>query len=111
MNALMSVHTVTINSADPWALATFWSRLLGGTPKDSGNDFVRLEPGGGRVPLLFQKTDQPSRDPGWIHMDCTAEDREATISVVTRLGGRRSDSMGEWVVLTDPEGNLFCIGS
>jgi predicted enzyme related to lactoylglutathione lyase len=113
MDALLSVHTVTINAADPWAQAAFWARLVGGTPQDSGNSFVRLDPGQGRMPLLFQLTDQPNRDPGWIHLDCAAVDRETTIEEVKRLGGRlvdrRSDSNGDWVVMADPEGNLFCI--
>jgi len=65
------------------------------------------------VPLLFQKVDSINPEPGWVHLDCEASDREATIAEVTRLGGRlvarRSDSHGSWVVLADPEGNPFCI--
>lgn len=112
MDALMKVHTVTIDSGDPWALAAFWSQLVGGTPADAGNGFVLVKPATG-IRLLFQQTDRASRDPGWIHLDCATVDRERTIEAVVRLGGRlvehRGDSNGNWTVLSDPEGNLFCI--
>jgi len=110
---LLTVTCVTINARDPWALAGFWAGLVGGTPRDSGNDFVLLDPGDGHVPLLFQKSEHPDQQPGWVHLDCSAADREATVDEVVRLGGRlvahRSDSHGAWVVLADPEGNPFCV--
>ncbi len=109
---VLTVDCVTINARAPWDQARFWAGLVGGTPRDSGNRFVLLEPGEGRVRLLFQAVDQDCRDPGWIHLDCSGADREATIEAVVALGGRlvdrRSDSHGSWVVLADPEGNLFC---
>lgn len=113
MTPILTVHCVTINARDPQALAEFWAALVGGTPRDSGNDFVMLDPGEGRVPLLFQKSDQPPQQLGWMHLDCTAADRQAALDETVRLGGRvverRSDSHGEWVVLADPEGNPFCV--
>lgn len=109
---VLTVHCVTINARAPWDQARFWAALVGGEPRDSGNGFVLLDPGEGRVRLLFQASDQERHDPGWIHLDCSSDDREATIATVLGLGGRlvdrRSDSHGAWVVLADPEGNLFC---
>jgi predicted enzyme related to lactoylglutathione lyase len=102
-----------MNARDPMALAGFWAGLLGGTPRDAGNDFVMLDPGEGRVPLLFQKSDRPDQRPGWVHLDCSAVDRQVAVDATVRRGGRvvahRSDSHGEWVVLADPEGNPFCV--
>lgn len=111
--ATVSVNCVTINALDPRALAAFWAALIGGAPRDAGNDFVLVEPGEGRIPLLFQKTDQPTAQPGWIHLDCSVADRDAAIEEISGLGGRlverRGDSHGTWVVMADPEGNPFCI--
>lgn len=107
------MRCVTINAREPDALAGFWAGLIGGTPRDAGNDFVLLDPGQGTIPLLFQKSEQPNPRPGWVHLDLSTPDREATIDLVERLGGQliahRSDSHGDWVVLADPEGNPFCI--
>jgi hypothetical protein len=50
-----------------------------------------------------------------LHLDLTstAEDREAEIERILALGARRADvgqSGGEsWTVLSDPEGNEFCV--
>jgi predicted enzyme related to lactoylglutathione lyase len=111
--ALVDVHCVTINALDPWALGGFWAALTGGTCRDSGNGFVLVEPAAGGVRLLFQKAEQPTPEPGWIHLDCNAADQTAAVTEVCRLGGRvvehRSDSNGEWTVMADPEGNPFCI--
>lgn len=112
MAPLLSVDCVTVNSRDPWSLAAFWAALVGGVPRDAGNRFVLVDPGEGRTRLLFQQADAPAAAPGWIHLDCSAADREATIAEVERLGGRlierRGDSHGDWVVLADPDGNPFC---
>lgn len=112
--SMLAVACITINSRHPWALAEFWADLVGGiTPRDSGNDFVLLDPEDGHILLLFQKSDQPNQQPGWVHLDCSAPDREAAVDETVRLSGRiiahRSDSHGAWVVLTDPEGNPFCV--
>jgi predicted enzyme related to lactoylglutathione lyase len=111
--ALVDVNCVTINALNPEALASFWAALTGGTPRDSGNGFVLVEPTEGGLRLLFQRAEQPTPEPGWIHLDCNAPDRAAAAAEICRLGGRviehRSDSNGEWIVMADPEGNPFCI--
>jgi len=116
MPSPLTVHCVTVNARDPWALAAFWAGLVGGTPRSTGNGYVLVDPGPGGVRLLFQPADDEPRDRGWIHLDCAttgAADREAAVSAVVAAGGRlverRSDSNGAWVVLADPEGNLFCV--
>jgi predicted enzyme related to lactoylglutathione lyase len=111
--ALVVVHCVTINALDPGALAGFWAALSGGTSREAGNGFVRVDPAEGGVRLLFQKAEQPTPDPGWIHLDCNVPDRAAAVAEISRLGGsvveHRSDSKGDWIVMADPEGNPFCI--
>jgi predicted enzyme related to lactoylglutathione lyase len=111
--AILTVDCVTINALDPRGLAQFWAALVGGAPQDAGNSYVLVKPGDGRVPLLFQKADAPSAQPGWVHLDCSVEDEDAAIEEIVRLGGtlveHRSDSNGSWTVMADPEGNPFCI--
>jgi predicted enzyme related to lactoylglutathione lyase len=111
--ALVEVHCVTINALNPAALAGFWAALTGGTPRDSGNGFVLVEPAADGMRLLFQKAGRPTPEPGWIHLDCNVPDRAAAVAEIRRPGGsvveHRSDSNGEWIVMADPEGNPFCV--
>lgn len=111
--SLVTIRCVTINAVDPGKLAQFWAVLTGGTARESGNDFVQVEPDGGGMRLLFQKADQPTTEPGWIHLDCSVAERNAAVAEICELGGqiieRRHDSNGDWIVMADPEGNPFCI--
>lgn len=104
---------MSINALDPAGLASFWAALVGGIPRDSGNDFVLVEPDGAGVRLLFQKAGVATAEPGWIHLDCSVSDREAAVTEICARGGRlverRSDSHADWIVMADPEGNPFCI--
>ena len=49
----------------------------------------------------------------WAELVGSVADLEAAIGRIEELGGqlveRRRDSSGTWVVMEDPEGNLFCI--
>jgi predicted enzyme related to lactoylglutathione lyase len=49
-----------------------------------------------------------------MHVDFRSDDREAEVERVVALGASRvgeHDEFGvRWTVLTDPEGNEFCIG-
>lgn len=111
--ALVSVDCVTVNAVDPGALAAFWAELTGGSARHSGNGFILVEPAKGGVRLLFQQTDRPTAEPGWIHLDCSVADRAVAEAEICRLGGRlverRSERNGDWTVMADPEGNPFCI--
>ncbi|ROR96406.1 hypothetical protein EDD28_0990 [Salana multivorans] len=113
MAPFVRVDCVTINSPDPEGLARFWAHLVGGVPRDAGNGFVLVDPGEGHVRLLFQRTGAVPDRQDRVHLDCQVADREDAIARVEELGGRllerRSDSNGAWAVMTDPEGNTFCL--
>jgi Glyoxalase-like domain len=110
----LSVHAVTINALDPASLAGFWAAALGGDVTDSGNGYVLVESESGAFPrLLFAPVDEHAHRPGRIHLDLSAEDKSQETRRLVALGARvvaeRSDSNFRWTVLTDPEGNPFCV--
>lgn len=110
----LSVHAVTINALDPASLAAFWAAALGGTVKDSGNGYILVEPSGTDAPrLVFAPVDEHRHSPGRIHLDLSTGDKGQEVRRLVSLGARvtaeRSDSKFRWTVLTDPEGNPFCI--
>ena len=66
-----------------------------------------------RVPgLLFVRVPEPKTLKNRRHLDFRPDDRDAAVDRLLGLGATRADvGQGEqsWIVLTDPEGNAFCI--
>ncbi|MFC5213175.1 VOC family protein [Streptomyces coerulescens] len=107
-------HT-TIDSADPYRLAGFWSQVLGlpvhedGRP---GGEDALIEGAG----LLFMAVPEPKTVKNRVHLDLQPEDRsrDEEVERVLALGAtlvddRRNPDGTGWAVLADPEGNEFCV--
>jgi hypothetical protein len=94
----VSVFTITIDSASPKGLATFWL------------NFLKYEVG---PSLLFAPTSRRKTGKNRIHLDLRPDDQLATVRLAQALGatkvsvGQPEDS--SWVVMADPEGNEFCV--
>ena len=66
------------------------------------------------VPLLFIRDPSPKLQKLRLHIDVNATDcdQEAELARLVALGARHTDiGQGDvsWYVLTDPEGNEFCL--
>ena len=65
--------------------------------------------------LLFQRVPEPKTAKNRVHLDLHPgpDHREAEVERLTGLGAsvlrRVSEPAGAWVVMTDPEGNEFCV--
>ncbi|WP_416966282.1 VOC family protein [Streptomyces sp. Agncl-13] len=65
--------------------------------------------------LLFQRVPEPKTTKNRLHLDLHPgpERREAEVERLTGLGAsvlrRVTEPAGSWVVMTDPEGNEFCV--
>lgn len=76
---------------------------------------ARMERRHNRLPrLVFQPVPEPRRGKARIHLDVTVEDIGAGMADVVALGGaftgeRHEYTEGVVVVMTDPEGNEFCL--
>jgi len=115
------IKSITFDCADPYRLAQFWSQLTGFCEDpDNGNapedpESLLVSPDGG-LALLFIAVPEPKRGKNRVHLDLVPLKRlrDEEVRRLVGLGGqvvddqRRSDGTG-WVVLTDPEGNEFCI--
>ncbi|MEV1009504.1 VOC family protein [Streptomyces sp. NPDC049881] len=111
------VQNIAIDCADAYGLARFWSRVTGCpvNPDDRPGDpetQVLLAEG----PVLhFNQVPEPKTAKNRLHL-CLRPDttREAEVERVLALGAtltadhRNPDGTG-WAVLSDPEGNEFCI--
>lgn len=114
MDAL-TLTTIMLDSADPAALAEFYSRVTGWPVIDADETFVYL--GGGAVNLAFQRV-ADYRPPAWpdpakqAHLDFKAADKAQAVRDLVAAGAKLPDFQpgGEgWTVLLDPEGHPICV--
>ncbi|MFF7558624.1 VOC family protein [Streptomyces pseudovenezuelae] len=110
-----AIRHVTIDCADAYALADFWSQVLGLPLHEEdrpGDEEAQIEGAG----LLFVTVPEVKRSKNRMHFDLQPQDRtrDEEVTRLLALGAallddqRTGDGMG-WVVLTDPEGNEFCV--
>ncbi len=108
----LSINTVTIDCADPQSLAGFWTAALGTTVAGDYGEFVFLA---GTPGLGLQKVAEPRAGKNRVHLDLHTDDRAAEVARLTGLGAsvlaEHSAPGLWWTVLSDPEGNEFCVGS
>ena len=119
------LRDIVVDCAHPAALARFWAAALDGyavAPYDE-QELARLRSVGvldleddptvlvtGPGPRLFlQRVPEPRRVKNRLHLDLTASDPEAEIARLTGLGAMVAARYARHVLLTDPEGNEFCV--
>jgi predicted enzyme related to lactoylglutathione lyase len=111
----LTARMVTIDCADPTGLARFWSEAAGyQVLADYDGWYVMLAPAGGEgLRLGLQKVPEERVTKNRAHIDWSAEDREAEVERLTKLGAtvlnERVVEDFAWTVLADPEGNEFCV--
>ncbi len=94
-------------------MTRFWSQALGLAPSSqaAGDDFRVLRGERGRLSLQLARTPVTARDQ--MHLDLHTDDQAAEVSRLTGLGARfvrhHDDPDDDYVVMTDPEGNEFCV--
>ena len=108
------VGAAMIDCNDLDSMVAFWGEILGLEPKVRYPGYVfmsRVSAGG--PALAFQKVAEPRVGKNRIHLDLTAADPAAFITRVIELGGSRVEDHEmdgfHWTVLSDPEGNVFCV--
>lgn len=115
----LRLANVTFDAADPPALAAFWAAALGHPidpvdPKAAGFFASIDSQAKDRPTWLFLKVPEDKAAKNRVHVDLEADDREAEVTRLVALGATRVADHQEWgmvwTVLTDPEGNEFCVG-
>jgi predicted enzyme related to lactoylglutathione lyase len=116
----MELTAITMDCADPRALAGFYQRATGlDLVPESNDDFAGLSGGGGLF-IGFQRVDD-YRAPQWpgqgvvpqqIHLDFGVDDLDEAEAVLLELGAAKpafQPGAGRWRVFTDPAGHPFCL--
>ncbi|MFE0331816.1 VOC family protein [Streptomyces sp. NPDC058960] len=124
MPAVARFRNVVIDCPDPRALAEFYARVGGGTPKAEDEEWVVLRiPDGPRIG--FQRVEgytppewpRADRNPQQFHLDFDAgsawEEVDAAHEKVLALGARPLDvedrEKKDFMVYADPAGHPFCL--
>jgi Glyoxalase-like domain len=115
----MKLTAITMDCADPRALAAFYQQATGlGLVPESNDDFAGLSGGGGLF-IGFQRVDD-YRAPRWpgqgvpqqIHLDFGVDDLDEAEAVLLELGAAKpafQPGGDRWRVLTNPAGHPFCL--
>lgn len=111
------VTTVMFNSTKPEELVQFWCEILQveAHPHNQATEHIWLfsqEPNGFK--LGFQRVTEVVPHYSQVHIDVAVDDLDGVQDKVVSLGGAhvkttRLKNGFEWRVLTDPQGNQFCI--
>lgn len=114
MDDTLRIHTLTIDCEDALLVSRFWCSLLGYEVVPNHTESIATEPRTGSGPsMLFTWAGAPASGKNPIHLDLRPGDQQAAVRRATELGARLADigQSGEesWVVMEDPEGNVFCI--
>ena len=104
---------VVVDSSDPRSLGRWWADALGWVVTYDTADEFEIRQHADVVPgLLFVPVRDPKAGKNRLHIDLRPDDQAAEVDRLLELGARRVDvGQGDvsWVVLTDPEGNEFCV--
>lgn len=125
MTSILS--SVVVDSRDPAALARFWSAALGWVVLEADEEGVTIGPADGSWPVIdFVPVPEPKTVKNRLHLDLRAapglegDERMAALEAecerlvalgATRVQRHEPDppTSGGFIVMTDPEGNEFCL--
>ena len=109
----VSFGAISVDARDPGAVAAFWVDLIGGRIAGQ-NDEAAIVVAPGYPVIEFFKVEEAKAAKNRVHIDVLAADLETATSRAVALGAvevTEGPLAGpfRWKVLTDPEGNEFCI--
>jgi catechol 2,3-dioxygenase-like lactoylglutathione lyase family enzyme len=106
------VGSVVIDVNDIGRMRSFWQDALGYDEDHESDDWVKLaDPNEKGVTVSLQLVPEPREGKNRIHLDLYASDQRGEVRRLEGLGARtvRDREGDDFVVLADPEGNLFCV--
>ncbi|MFK4106777.1 VOC family protein [Streptomyces sp. NPDC019531] len=121
------LHDLVFDCARPAAMARFWAAALDdyavapyddeelarlralGISSTEDDPTVLVEPAHGGPRLFFQLVPEAKSVKNRVHIDLLAVDPEAEIRRLTALGASVQARYPDHTLLTDPEGNEFCL--
>jgi Glyoxalase-like domain len=110
------IAVITIDAVRPQVTADFWCEVLGWRVIAIDGDLVSIGPDDASWPTIdIVAVPEPKVVKNRLHLDLRADGTttQQELQRLLELGARRTDvgqaSDSSWVVLSDPEGNEFCL--
>ena len=112
----LAIGSIVIRCYEFDRMVAFWQEALGYVPKEppQGGWVILRDPEGKRPSVsLDQVPEKRSGKRGWLHLDLYATDQKAEVERLVQLGATRYPWRykpdDDFVVLEDPDRNLFCV--
>ena len=111
----MRIGSVVIDCNDFETMARFWQEALRYVPREEPDDgwVVLRDPDGPNVNVSLNRVREPRAGKNRLHLDLYTGNQAAEVERLLALGATRHPRAVEpgedFVVLADPEGNLFCV--
>lgn len=110
------IASIVIDAHSPEIVAAFWCEVLGWHVLETDDGLVSIGPADGAWPTIdIVAVPEPKAVKNRLHLDLRADGTTTPLELerLLALGARRTD-VGQgpevsWVVLSDPEGNEFCL--
>ncbi|HEY3531369.1 MAG TPA: VOC family protein [Nocardioides sp.] len=105
----VEARAVVLNVGNARRAAEFWPQAVGYRAQEGAPDFL-VPPDGDGVRVHLDETDRTHLD---LWVDRSSSDLGTEVERLVGLGATRADwtypEDADFVVLADPEGNLFCV--
>ena len=115
MSSDLRVGSIVIHCFEFEKMISFWKDALNYRFRDPPSvDWAVITDPAGRGPnLSFQKRERQRERRNWIHLDLYTSEQAGEVERLIALGAKpypwRYPPGADYVVLEDPEGNLFCV--
>ena len=111
----MKIGSIVIHCYEFDRMVAFWQKALGYVPREPARDgwIVLRDPQGKGPNLSFQARERRAERRSWLHLDLYTDNQKADVERLLAAGARRYPWKyrpgADFVVLEDPDGNLFCV--
>ena len=117
---MIKMQCITIDCADPAALADFWSKVLDWKIGGEGDEvWIEKDLKEGETTdapdILFLRNSDKKTVKNRLHLDLRPDNQAAEVDRLIALGAKKIE-IGQsnyadltWVVMADPDGNEFCV--
>lgn len=112
---MLRIGSIVIHCHEFDRMKTFWQAALGYEPRAPARDgwVVLRDPNQQGPNISLQARAQCRTRRSWIHLDLYADDAQSEADRLLTLGASRYPwrypAAADYIVLADPDGNLFCV--